>query len=76
MPTGGAEMNVENISKWFKAGVCAVGMGSKLITKDILAKKLYNDLYLNTQDALRLVQEARKPIKILWQTKRSVITGG
>ena len=59
MPTGGVEMNVENIGKWFKAGVCAVGMGSKLITKDILAKKLYNELYLNTQEALKLVQQAR-----------------
>jgi 2-dehydro-3-deoxyphosphogluconate aldolase/(4S)-4-hydroxy-2-oxoglutarate aldolase len=59
MPTGGVEMNVENIGKWFKAGVCAVGMGSKLITKDILTKKLYNELYLNTQEALRLVQAAR-----------------
>jgi len=59
MPTGGVELTIENISSWFKAGVCAVGMGSKLITKDILSSGSYNKLYLDTQEALRLVQAAR-----------------
>jgi hypothetical protein len=36
-----------------------VGMGSKLITKDILSSGSYNQLYLDTQEALRLVQAAR-----------------
>lgn len=30
MPTGGVEPTEENLSKWFKSGVCCVGMGSKL----------------------------------------------
>lgn len=59
MPTGGVELNPDNIKAWFKAGVCAVGMGSKLITKDILSSGSYNQLYLDTQEALRLVQAAR-----------------
>lgn len=59
MPTGGVELTLENIQGWFKAGVCAVGMGSKLITKDILSSGSYNKLYLDTQEALRLVQAAR-----------------
>jgi 2-dehydro-3-deoxyphosphogluconate aldolase / (4S)-4-hydroxy-2-oxoglutarate aldolase len=59
MPTGGVELTLENISSWFKAGVCAVGMGSKLITKDILSSGSYDQLYLDTQEALRLVQAAR-----------------
>lgn len=59
MPTGGVELNKENISTWFKSGVCAVGLGSKLITKDILANKLYNQLYTDTQQALQLVASAR-----------------
>jgi 2-dehydro-3-deoxyphosphogluconate aldolase/(4S)-4-hydroxy-2-oxoglutarate aldolase len=59
MPTGGVELTLENISSWFKAGVCAVGMGSKLITKDILSAGSYNQLYLDTQAALKLVQQAR-----------------
>lgn len=59
MPTGGVELTVENISAWFKSGVCAVGMGSKLITRDILSSGSYNQLYADTQEALKLVQAAR-----------------
>src|ERR1700722_1814791 len=31
MPTGGVELEKENLRAWFNAGVSAVGMGSKLI---------------------------------------------
>ena len=40
MPTGGVDLDKENISGWFKAGVCAVGMGSKLISKQLLSRKI------------------------------------
>ncbi len=33
MPTGGVSLEKENLQAWFDAGVCAVGMGSKLISK-------------------------------------------
>ncbi|WP_374951099.1 bifunctional 4-hydroxy-2-oxoglutarate aldolase/2-dehydro-3-deoxy-phosphogluconate aldolase [Mucilaginibacter sp.] len=56
MPTGGVEIEVGNISEWFRAGVCAVGMGSKLISKNVLDNKLYDELYANTIKALELVQ--------------------
>src|SRR5699024_2724904 len=36
MPTGGVKVTEENLSGWFGSGVCAVGMGSKLIRKDLL----------------------------------------
>jgi 2-dehydro-3-deoxyphosphogluconate aldolase/(4S)-4-hydroxy-2-oxoglutarate aldolase len=58
MPTGGVEMTAESISSWFHAGVCAVGMGSKLITKNILDNKLYDQLYYDTVNAIELVQAA------------------
>jgi 2-dehydro-3-deoxyphosphogluconate aldolase/(4S)-4-hydroxy-2-oxoglutarate aldolase len=61
MPTGGVELNKDNISGWFKAGVAAVGMGSKLITKEILQNKLYDQLYINTIDTLQLIQTSRQP---------------
>jgi 2-dehydro-3-deoxyphosphogluconate aldolase / (4S)-4-hydroxy-2-oxoglutarate aldolase len=60
MPTGGVELNKENINGWFKAGVCAVGMGSKLITKEILQNKLYDQLYADTVKCLELVQSSRQ----------------
>jgi 2-dehydro-3-deoxyphosphogluconate aldolase/(4S)-4-hydroxy-2-oxoglutarate aldolase len=60
MPTGGVDLNYENINGWFKAGVCAVGMGSKLITKDILWNQRYDTLYNNTVHALQLIKSARQ----------------
>lgn len=59
MPTGGVEVNKENLTAWFKSGVVAVGMGSKLITKDILEKKDYEQLINKTKEAITLVQEVR-----------------
>jgi len=58
IPTGGVEAEAENISSWFHAGVCAVGMGSKLISKDILDRRLYDQLYHDTLNALELVKAA------------------
>ena len=57
IPTGGVELNKDNIRAWFKAGVCAVGMGSKLISKDILKNEQYEILYKNTVTALQLVRD-------------------
>ncbi|QJD94910.1 bifunctional 4-hydroxy-2-oxoglutarate aldolase/2-dehydro-3-deoxy-phosphogluconate aldolase [Mucilaginibacter robiniae] len=59
MPTGGVELEAENIATWFKAGVCAVGMGSKLVSKKVLEDKLYDQLFNDTQKAIELVQTSR-----------------
>lgn len=59
MPTGGVEVNKENLTAWFKSGVVAVGMGSKLITKEILEKKDYEQLINKTKEAIALVNEVR-----------------
>ncbi len=58
MPTGGVEMKPDNISGWFHAGVSAVGIGSKLISKDILNNRLYDQLYTDTVNAIELVKTA------------------
>lgn len=44
MPTGGVDTTDENLKEWFDAGVCAVGMGSKLIRKEILQQKNYEKI--------------------------------
>src|SRR5574339_993583 len=41
MPTGGVDTTKESIEAWYKAGVCAVGMGSKLISKKLMESKDY-----------------------------------
>ena len=59
MPTGGVELDKDNIAGWFKAGVCAVGMGSKLVSKDVMENKKYDELIASTKEALEIVQSCR-----------------
>jgi 2-dehydro-3-deoxyphosphogluconate aldolase/(4S)-4-hydroxy-2-oxoglutarate aldolase len=59
MPTGGVAPNRENLSAWFSAGVTCVGMGSKLISKDILATKNFAKLEQDVKDALEIIQSVK-----------------
>jgi 2-dehydro-3-deoxyphosphogluconate aldolase/(4S)-4-hydroxy-2-oxoglutarate aldolase len=58
MPTGGVESEEVNLREWFKTGVVAVGMGSKLITKEMASTKDYEGIKAATIKAMRLVKEA------------------
>ena len=60
MPTGGVELEIENLRSWFDAGVVAVGMGSKLISKKILANKEYNELVRAAEKALDIIHSLKK----------------
>lgn len=60
MPTGGVEVNRENLAGWFKAGVCAVGMGSKLISKSALENRDYSKITELTSDALNIIRDIRE----------------
>jgi 2-dehydro-3-deoxyphosphogluconate aldolase / (4S)-4-hydroxy-2-oxoglutarate aldolase len=59
MPTGGVELDKNNIAGWFKAGVCAVGMGSKLVTKDVMENRKYDDLIAATKQAIEIVNSCK-----------------
>lgn len=59
MPTGGVDLSKENISGWFKAGVCAVGMGSQLISKEIMDHKQYDLLKKNAENALQVIKSCK-----------------
>ena len=59
MPTGGVELDKENIAGWFKAGVCAVGMGSKLITKQLLEAKEYAQITIATKQVLEIIKSIK-----------------
>jgi 2-dehydro-3-deoxyphosphogluconate aldolase / (4S)-4-hydroxy-2-oxoglutarate aldolase len=56
MPTGGVDTTKENIEGWFKAGVCAVGMGSKLISKKLMEEKDYTTMENETRNVLALIK--------------------
>ena len=60
MPTGGVDTTKENIEGWFKAGVCAVGMGSKLISKKLMEAKDYATIESETIKVLELIQTIKK----------------
>jgi 2-dehydro-3-deoxyphosphogluconate aldolase/(4S)-4-hydroxy-2-oxoglutarate aldolase len=60
MPTGGVDTTRENIEGWFKAGVCAVGMGSKLISKKLMEAKDYQTIESSTREVLSLIQTIKK----------------
>ena len=59
MPTGGVSTEEHNLKGWFDAGVTCVGMGSMLISKEILANKDYATLQKNVAFTLALIQEIR-----------------
>lgn len=59
VPTGGVEIEEKNINSWFKSGVCAVGMGSKMISKETLDAKDFDKIYALTKQAFAVIQKAR-----------------
>lgn len=59
MPTGGVDTTAESIGGWFRAGVSAVGMGSKLISKAILEKRDFAGLTMQTSAVLKMIQEIK-----------------
>jgi 2-dehydro-3-deoxyphosphogluconate aldolase/(4S)-4-hydroxy-2-oxoglutarate aldolase len=59
MPTGGVDTTKENIEAWFQAGVSAVGMGSKLISKQLMADKDYASIESDTKSVLNLIHSIK-----------------
>ena len=55
MPTGGVDTTKENLEAWFKSGVCAVGMGSKLVSKKLMEQKDYATIEKLTKEVLDVI---------------------
>jgi 2-dehydro-3-deoxyphosphogluconate aldolase/(4S)-4-hydroxy-2-oxoglutarate aldolase len=60
MPTGGVDTTKENIQTWFDAGVSAVGMGSKLISKKLMDEKDYQTIEDQTKNVLDIIKTINK----------------
>tara|TARA_R110000737_G_scaffold137308_1_gene168173 strand:- start:203 stop:871 length:669 start_codon:yes stop_codon:yes gene_type:complete len=60
MPTGGVSTDQANLKAWFDAGVTCVGMGSKLISKEILANKDYAGLEALVKETLGKIKNLNK----------------
>lgn len=59
MPTGGVSTEESNLRAWFDAGVTCVGMGSKLISKEVLATGDFDGLRKKVQETLELIKTIR-----------------
>lgn len=59
MPTGGVDTSEENLRGWFEAGATCVGMGSKLISKELVASKDYTLLTSKVKDVLNIISKLK-----------------
>ncbi len=59
MPTGGVSTDKANLKAWFEAGVTCVGIGSKLISKEILDNKDLGVLEDKVKSTLATIRELR-----------------
>lgn len=59
MPTGGVSPTEESLGEWFAAGVSCVGMGSKLISKEILANGDFTALEAAVKQSLDIIKKLK-----------------
>ncbi len=59
MPTGGVEPTEESLRKWFAAGIVACGMGSRLISKDLLDAGDYKGIEDKVRQTVQTIQTIR-----------------
>ena len=60
MPSGGVAPTEESLKGWFDAGAFCVGMGSNLVTKEIIQNKDFKKLEESMRDVLALVKKVRQ----------------
>jgi 2-dehydro-3-deoxyphosphogluconate aldolase/(4S)-4-hydroxy-2-oxoglutarate aldolase len=60
MPTGGVSTDEANLRGWFGAGVTCVGMGSNLISGEIVKEKNFEKLEEMCRDVLALIQRIKE----------------
>jgi 2-dehydro-3-deoxyphosphogluconate aldolase/(4S)-4-hydroxy-2-oxoglutarate aldolase len=59
MPTGGVDATKEGVYEWIEAGAACLGVGSKLIRKDLVAAGDYEAIGENVRQVLEWIREAR-----------------
>jgi 2-dehydro-3-deoxyphosphogluconate aldolase/(4S)-4-hydroxy-2-oxoglutarate aldolase len=59
MPSGGVEVEEDNLRQWFTAGAACVGMGSNLFPPDIIREGKWDVLKTKLEQAYQLVQKIK-----------------
>lgn len=62
MPTGGVSTKEDNLKSWFDAGVTCVGLGSKLISKDLLTNFNADQLKEKVSETLKIINRIKSKI--------------
>ena len=60
MPTGGVDPVEASVKAWFSAGIVAAGMGSKLITKELLDAQDYKGIETKVRETVALIKKYKK----------------
>ena len=63
MPTGGVDSTEESLTAWLSAGVAAMGMGSNLITKELLAAKDWTGIENKVRETVDRVKAIKAKLK-------------
>jgi 2-dehydro-3-deoxyphosphogluconate aldolase/(4S)-4-hydroxy-2-oxoglutarate aldolase len=59
MPTGGVDPTEESLRAWFSAGVCCVGIGSKLVANDLVAGEDFDGIAEKVKTAINIIRNIR-----------------
>lgn len=59
MPTGGVSPTKESLIEWFSAGIACAGMGSKLVTKELVAAKDWTGITAKVKETIKFIKEIR-----------------
>lgn len=59
MPTGGVDNTEESLRRWFDAGAACVGMGTNLITRELLDKYDYAGIEARVRTTVQLIRTIR-----------------
>lgn len=62
MPTGGVEPTEESLRKWYGAGIVACGIGSNLITKELLQAKDYEGVEKRVRETVQLIKKIKSEL--------------
>jgi len=59
MPTGGVDATIDSIRAWFGAGAACVGIGSRLVTKELVAAGDWDAISKKAAQVLGWIKDAR-----------------
>jgi 2-dehydro-3-deoxyphosphogluconate aldolase/(4S)-4-hydroxy-2-oxoglutarate aldolase len=55
MPTGGVDVTESSLSEWFRAGIVCAGIGSKMITKELVERRDYAGITRNVRQVIEII---------------------